>query len=393
MSSRTARPRTPRGACALPLARAPERAVLPDPISRSPAARARRSRARACARAGVPVPRPASSSGRSQTLRSVGARAAALVGALSFPPRAYPIAAPLLWVQGIRWRLRRPGDRDRGLARGDQHGLALARESPALAPRGLGGDLGLARGIDAAPTPARWLAGGETIAVKACGPDLVYPAAHRRLASRLAAQGRGSTSFRPRRRRARSTSAAQSSDQRARGGAAGDRSARTQRHVVTADTRPRRASTCSRAGRWTAACAARTDCCATESTFALRPGGRLGCCAWEVSRLEPLREAASDQPRGREPVRWAPPSSRRSSALPRTATSSRGVSRARHRSWRSRSWSSSSPAGSARNAMEGSASYRRAKRVSYDRALRAEGACRSSASARSDRDTASARSS
>ena len=48
---------------------------------------------------------------------------------------------------------------------------------------------GLARGIDAAAHEGALAAGGATIAFQACGPERVYPAAHRALAERIAAQG------------------------------------------------------------------------------------------------------------------------------------------------------------------------------------------------------------
>ena len=56
---------------------------------------------------------------------------------------------------------------------------------------------GLARGIDAAAHEGALGAGGRTAAVQACGPDLVYPAAHRRLAGRISAQGACVTEFPP----------------------------------------------------------------------------------------------------------------------------------------------------------------------------------------------------
>jgi DNA processing protein len=48
---------------------------------------------------------------------------------------------------------------------------------------------GLARGIDAAAHEGALEAGGATLAFQACGPERTYPAAHRRLADRIAAQG------------------------------------------------------------------------------------------------------------------------------------------------------------------------------------------------------------
>jgi DNA processing protein len=54
---------------------------------------------------------------------------------------------------------------------------------------------GLARGIDAAAHEGALEAGGATLAFQACGPERVYPPAHRRLAERIAAQGAVVTEF------------------------------------------------------------------------------------------------------------------------------------------------------------------------------------------------------
>jgi DNA processing protein len=77
-------------------------------------------------------------------------------------------------------------------------GRATARRLAAdLARAGLAIVSGLARGVDAAAHEAALEAGGATLAFQACGPEQVYPAAHRALAARIAAQGAVVTEFPP----------------------------------------------------------------------------------------------------------------------------------------------------------------------------------------------------
>jgi DNA processing protein len=64
-----------------------------------------------------------------------------------------------------------------------------------LARAGLAIVSGLARGVDAAAHEGALEAGGATVAFQACGPEQVYPAAHRALAQRIAAQGALVTEF------------------------------------------------------------------------------------------------------------------------------------------------------------------------------------------------------
>jgi DNA processing protein len=80
-----------------------------------------------------------------------------------------------------------------------EYGRATARRLAFdLARAGLAIVSGLARGVDAAAHEGALEAGGATIAFQACGPEQVYPAAHRALAERIAGQGAVVTEFPPR---------------------------------------------------------------------------------------------------------------------------------------------------------------------------------------------------
>lgn len=70
------------------------------------------------------------------------------------------------------------------------YGLEMARAlGQRLARAGVTVVSGLARGIDAAAHRGALEASGRSVAVQACGPDRVYPAEHRRLASEIAERG------------------------------------------------------------------------------------------------------------------------------------------------------------------------------------------------------------
>ena len=305
--------------------------------------------------------------------------------------RDYPDAAPLLLVQGDPAALVGAGHRDRGVARGHP-ARARARARLRRRPRARrpGGDLGPgarhrrggARGrpgcrrADHRGAGLRSGSGVSGGAPPPREPDRVAGRAGDGVPARNAAA-------------ARALPASQPSDQRPGRGAARDRGARAERHAGDHGTRggagPRRLRA-ARPGR-RGGLRRLEPTAARRSARRARTGGRArraapGRSAARAARRMRRRRRAG---RPREPARWARRSSPRSSALPHTATSSRAGSRARPRSWRSRSSSSSSPVGSARSAMEDSASYRRAERVSYDRALRAEGTCRSSRSSRTNR--------
>lgn len=96
----------------------------------------------------------------------------------------------LLWVLGDSGALRLPGIAVIGTRRAGRYGLAQAeRLSGELARSGLAVVSGLAYGIDAAAHRAALKAGGTTIAVLGSGIDIIYPPAHRGLASEIVRSG------------------------------------------------------------------------------------------------------------------------------------------------------------------------------------------------------------
>lgn len=99
------------------------------------------------------------------------------------PPPVFFVRGELVPQDG--WAIAVVGTR-RASAYGRQAAEVLAG---ALAQRGITVISGLARGIDAVAHRVALEAGGRTIAVEACGLDLVYPPEHRRLALDIAAQG------------------------------------------------------------------------------------------------------------------------------------------------------------------------------------------------------------
>ena len=123
----------------------------------------------------------------------------AACGALALPlgADAYPQALaelsdapPLLLVRGDLAALGAPGVAIVGSRAASVYGLTIARGLATRFSRaGLVVISGLARGIDAAAHQAALDAGGRTLAVQACGPERVYPAAHRGLAERIVRGG------------------------------------------------------------------------------------------------------------------------------------------------------------------------------------------------------------
>lgn len=132
----------------------------------------------------------------------LGASRAVAVPQLSaaFPPRLARLddAPLLLLVRGELSLLHGPCIAIVGSRAPSAYGRAVAeRFAAAIARAGLAVVSGLATGIDAVAHRAALDAGGTTVAVQACGPDLVYPRRHRELAERIAARGVLVTEFAP----------------------------------------------------------------------------------------------------------------------------------------------------------------------------------------------------
>jgi DNA processing protein len=124
-------------------------------------------------------------------LRRAGARAVPF-GSPLYPWRLSRLAdaAPLLLVRGAPEVLAGPALAVVGSRAATLYGLSAARTfARELARAGFTIVSGLAFGIDAAAHRGALEAGGRTLAVQACGPDRVYPAAHRALADEIARCG------------------------------------------------------------------------------------------------------------------------------------------------------------------------------------------------------------
>jgi DNA processing protein len=122
------------------------------------------------------------------------------IGAPEYPAQlaSFPDAPPLLLVRGDASTLSAPCVAVVGSRAASAYGLSVARALAACFARaGLVVVSGLARGIDAAAHAGALEAGGRTLAVQACGPEQVYPPAHRGLAARIVAQGAIVTEFPP----------------------------------------------------------------------------------------------------------------------------------------------------------------------------------------------------
>ena len=112
--------------------------------------------------------------------------------------REIPLPPPILYVRGML-----TGHDDVALAivgtrRASAYGRQVTERLAAeLVAQGVTVVSGLARGIDTVAHTAALDAGGRTIAVQGCGPDLVYPPENARLAARIVESGAVVTEFAP----------------------------------------------------------------------------------------------------------------------------------------------------------------------------------------------------
>ena len=104
----------------------------------------------------------------------------------------------VLWVRGAVPPFTRPAVAVVGSRQATPAGLQMGRAlGEGLASAGLVVVSGLARGVDGASHEGALAAGGLTIGVLGCGPDIVYPSEHRDLATRVAASGGVISEFPP----------------------------------------------------------------------------------------------------------------------------------------------------------------------------------------------------
>jgi DNA processing protein len=109
-----------------------------------------------------------------------------------YPPllRTIPDPPPVLWVRGRADVLTRPAVAIVGSRAATPYALEVAgRLAAELADRGLLVVSGLARGADGAAHRGCLAAGGVTVGVLGCGPDIIYPPEHRELAAGLCRDG------------------------------------------------------------------------------------------------------------------------------------------------------------------------------------------------------------
>lgn len=127
------------------------------------------------------------------------------VGAVRLPDADYPrllreipLPPPVLYVRGQLKSADELAVAIVGTRRATVYGRqATERFASELAAQGVTIVSGLARGIDTHAHAAALDAGGRTIAVLGCGPDLVYPPENAKLAARIVEQGAIVTEFAP----------------------------------------------------------------------------------------------------------------------------------------------------------------------------------------------------
>jgi DNA processing protein len=97
---------------------------------------------------------------------------------------------PVLWARGVSTVLSGRAVAIVGSRAATSYALAVAeRLGGELAERGAVVVSGMARGVDGAAHRGCVQAGGSTVAVLGSGPDVIYPAEHRRLADEILAKG------------------------------------------------------------------------------------------------------------------------------------------------------------------------------------------------------------
>ena len=118
-----------------------------------------------------------------EPIASTDARYPAQLRTIADPP-------PVLWVRGEPACLSLRAVAIVGSRAASAYGLSVARRLAFdLAASGVIVVSGLARGCDGAAHEGALEAGGQTVGVVGCGPDVVYPAEHRNLYGRVVRQG------------------------------------------------------------------------------------------------------------------------------------------------------------------------------------------------------------
>jgi DNA processing protein len=149
----------------------------------------------ACAPGLNPEAVAAESRARAADLLSLASRASIDVirdDDVRYPPLLRTIVdpPPVLWVSGRAEVLARPAVAIVGSRAATPYAIEVAaRLGGELADRGVLVVSGLARGADGAAHRGCVTAGGATVAVLGCGPDIVYPPEHDALAARIRVDG------------------------------------------------------------------------------------------------------------------------------------------------------------------------------------------------------------